>query len=78
MAITTQMDETFADYLANPQMKWCRARLLNAFANAAKQGVLDEVIDELLDDDDGETKERLLAALVRSGWIKSPDDRLVP
>lgn len=68
--IDSDQDAAFAEMLVNPAARWCRARLLHALANAAKQGVLDEVIDELLDDDESAVKERLYDALARTGWIR--------
>ena len=67
--ITPADDEAFVRALTSPRTKWCRARLLHALSGAAKQGVLDEVVDELLEDDGDEVKERLVNALVRTGWL---------
>lgn len=69
LGIDPDQDTAFIAMLVNPSTKWCRARLLHALANAAKQGVLDEVIDELLDDDESAVKERLHDALALTGWI---------
>ena len=77
---TVKDDDNFARLVTDPTTKWCRARLLHAMANAARQGVLDEVVGELvaLDSESEEVLERLLEGLVDTGWLKSPDDRLVP
>jgi hypothetical protein len=77
---TVKDDDNFARLVTDPTTKWCRARLLHAMANAARQGVLDEVVGELvaLDSESEEVLERLLEGLVDTGWLESPDDRLVP
>ena len=40
--------ERTTDQIINGDFKWCRARLLHALAGAAEQGVLQDVIDELM------------------------------
>ena len=50
------------------QVLWCRAKLLHALADAARQGVLAEVLGELLPEEDS-LPERVVRALGESGWL---------
>jgi hypothetical protein len=65
-----EVNETVAGALASDQVNWCRARLLHALAGAAKQGVLAEVVQELLPDDGGEITHRLIDSLKATGWMR--------
>jgi hypothetical protein len=71
-----ELNEEFAIALTDHRIEWCRARLYLALAGAARQGVLDEVLDELTDDDDT-VKEKILGNLRSFGWL-SPEDRKIP
>lgn len=67
-------NEAFAEALRLRTVNWCRARLLHAFAGAAEQGVLREVLDELLDEGSGpedgfEVHERIVRSLKATGWL---------
>lgn len=71
-------NELFASALRLRQIEWCRARLLHAFAGAARQGVLLEVLEELLDEDSGpedgfEIHERVVRALKATGWLSEQE-----
>jgi hypothetical protein len=77
---TLEQHELACELLSSRQFNWCRARLLHALAGAAAQGVLDEVIHELLDDapdvDAENVIERILAYLVDASWMNR-DARLI-
>lgn len=72
-------NETATHLIVEHRFEWCRAKLLHALAGAMEQGVLDEVIDELLDGDavedavtvdEDRTVNRLKRALSRTRWVK--------
>lgn len=63
------------------RFSWCRARLLHALAGAADQGVLLEVLRELLPETGATFHAMFTATLTATGWMKgkplppvSPDD----
>ena len=71
--------EAATHLIVEHRFKWCRAKLLHALAGAMEQGVLDEVIEELLDGDvvedavvfdEDRTVNRLKRALSRTRWVK--------
>jgi hypothetical protein len=66
-----ELNEVVSMALANDRVHWCRARLLHALAGAAKQGVLDEVLNEILPDDGDAIAQRIVESLKASGWMKS-------
>lgn len=72
-----ERQELFQELLAGAN--WCRARLLIALAGAARQGILDEVLDELLPSgvDGGSEAEdvldELIAGLKEGGWLRDED-----
>ena len=61
-------NEQATDALVSGHIHWCRAKLLHALAGAAAQGVLGEVVDELLPEAE-DLGERLVAALRDTGWL---------
>jgi len=73
---TLDNNELVTEAIVGGNVLWCRAKLLHAFAHASRQGVLDEVIDELMDDG-GITRDRLTKALNDSGWITPTPGREV-
>ena len=75
MSAALTSNEAIVRALELRQVSWCRARLLHAFAGAAAQGVLQEVLEELLDEgssaDDGfEIHERIVRSLKATGWLQ--------
>lgn len=52
--------------------RWCRARLLTALGSAESQGVLREVLEELLDGHPGSSEaiDAIAAALNARGWTR--------
>ena len=64
--------ETTSNAICQHRFVWCRARLLHALAGAAEQGVLLDVLDELLGDhqDADEVGYAFKRALLKSGWMK--------
>jgi hypothetical protein len=63
--------ESASDMICTHQFNWCRARLLHALAGAHEQGVLHEVLDELLSDTDDDHREAAtysIKSFLRSGW----------
>jgi hypothetical protein len=68
-----ELNEVVAGALANDRVHWCHARLLHALAGAARQGILVEVVQELLPDDGDGISARLVEALKASGWIPSKE-----
>jgi hypothetical protein len=72
-----RLNEAFNDALQSGAANWCRARLLRGLALAAKQAVLDEVLEELLPNTHHVVLERLLRNLTLTGWLQ-PGDRAVP
>lgn len=74
--------EIASDLIAKREFRWCRARLMHALAGAHAQGVLDEVLTELLPD--GTYSPETLADDIGSwldfnGWEHgAPDDPGVP
>jgi hypothetical protein len=66
--LSLDLNNTFAEALTSQRLSWCRAKLLHALAGAASQGVLHEVLDELLDDA-GVTEDRILRAMADTGWL---------
>lgn len=65
-----ELNEVVASAVANDRVHWCRARLLHALAGAGKQGVLEEVVQELLPDDGETVAERIIDSLRASGWMR--------
>lgn len=66
--------ERAVEVVASHEFPWCRARLLHALAGAAEQGVLAEVMDELLGDrarpiTGRAITARLIDALCATGWM---------
>lgn len=64
------MQEAVTDSIVTGKFRWCRARLLHALARADEQGVLGEVLDELLEGEDAAVAERVRARLRERGWTK--------
>jgi hypothetical protein len=67
---TPDEHDLVGEQLAAHAVRWCRARLLHALAGAAEQGILAEVLDELLDGDGERVNAAITAALGRTGWIE--------
>jgi hypothetical protein len=70
--VSVELNDIVSTALAGDQINWCRARLLHALAAAAKQGVLAEVVQELLPHDGDTIMERLIESLTETGWIRRP------
>lgn len=72
--ITPADIERAAELIVSRRFPWCRARLIHALAGALEEGVLEEVLGELLEDT--ELTESIVAslreALRRGGWITPP------
>ena len=49
-------------------VRWCRAKVLHALAGAASQGVLEEVLSELVPEDES-LPARVVRALRETGWM---------
>lgn len=73
---TCDGNETASSAVVRGDVNWCRAKLLHVLAQANHQGVLAEVIDELLDDA-GETSAKMTEALRQTGWVaQEPPEEL--
>jgi hypothetical protein len=62
------INEIVVEALVAHRVNWCRARFLHALVTAGEQGVLEEVLAELLPAEADEILEKFRAALVASGW----------
>jgi hypothetical protein len=61
-------NEAATSAIVGGKVRWCRAKILHVLAGAATQGVLDEVLGELVSEHSDLT-ERVVAALRESGWL---------
>ncbi len=79
--MTIEEQEKAAALIVSHEFKWCRARLLHALAGAAEQGILEDVLEELMpastgrgDWDGYETgsmiSDAIVAELQKHGWHK--------
>lgn len=73
-----EQNEIATTRIVSHEYPWCRARLLHALGGAAEQGILDDVIHEVLDERwQDEVLEEMLRALECTGWLR-PGHRLIP
>lgn len=61
------VSERATEAIVRREVQWCRAKLLHALAGADAQGVLADVLGELLPDEEG-LAERMASALAATGW----------
>ncbi len=71
--IDAKEHEAVVDAIVQGRVTWCRARLLHALAGEAKQGVLREVLDELVDDG-SRISDAVADALRQGGWLAPADE----
>lgn len=74
------LQDAAVEVMKDGTFQWCRARLLHAIAGAARQGVLQEVLEELIEgetygpfDDSTAVLEAMLSHLRSTGWLSSEE-----
>jgi hypothetical protein len=81
-AISTEEQEAVSAAICEHRFSWCRARLLHALGGACEQGVLLEVIKELLPQRSEQDAQLVFLVLRREllthGWASLVKDRQPP
>lgn len=71
--ITREEQESVSAAICEHRFEWCRARLLHGLAGAAEQGVLLEVLNELLPETGDVFHAMFVATLTATGWMKGKE-----
>lgn len=71
--ITREEQQSVSAAICERRFEWCRARLLHALAGAAEQGVLLEVLKELLPETGDVFHAMFVTTLTATGWMKGKE-----
>jgi hypothetical protein len=71
--ITPEEQDSVSAAICERRFSWCRSRLLHALAGAAEQGVLLEVLKELLPETGDVFHAMFVSTLTATGWMKGKE-----